>query len=320
MTKTTFLMQDSIPTGAVYYETRFRLPNPVEKRLGIWVDRIGSGSAGRHSVERHRILGQYAAVAVQTGCGLLSRSGQESPVRLQAGDVIVITPAAALNYWSEPVWCSKWIVWNGPGTHALVSAGLLPRDARVIHGAAGSVEEAHHTLGSLMQNETATAALRRKAALLKLVAELSDRDRLANRRTASGDAAIERAIDVVWQQQGRSVSVRDMADAAGLSTTHFRRVFKASAGRTPKEFLTSVRMARARQLLASGASIKETAYATGFRAPAHFMRVFKRVTGCTAGAFARGDTGTPLEPAPGEAGVDDEGSRARDPMPGEASG
>ncbi|NLE40412.1 MAG: AraC family transcriptional regulator, partial [Lentisphaerae bacterium] len=47
----------------------------------------------------------------------------------------------------------------------------------------------------------------------------------------------------------------------------------------------------AKALLAGGLPIKQVAEAVGYPAPCHFMRVFRRVTGATAGGFVRANSG-----------------------------
>jgi AraC-like DNA-binding protein len=71
-----------------------------------------------------------------------------------------------------------------------------------------------------------------------------------------------------------------------MSPAHFRRQFKARTGTSPKAFQVAQRITRAKESLAAGRSLKETAARLGFGDVFHFMRLFRRVTGQTAGQFA----------------------------------
>ena len=51
------------------------------------------------------------------------------------------------------------------------------------------------------------------------------------------------------------------------------------------DFITSLRISRAKQLLAEGKSIKEVAALVGYSDVFYFMRIFKKVTGITPGQF-----------------------------------
>ena len=71
-----------------------------------------------------------------------------------------------------------------------------------------------------------------------------------------------------------------LARAVGLSTSHFRRRFKAAFGRTPMAYLERVRMEEAAQLIKEGAlSIKEVARKVGYRDANNFSTAFKRFYG-----------------------------------------
>ena len=78
-----------------------------------------------------------------------------------------------------------------------------------------------------------------------------------------------------------------MAARVHLSPTHFRRLFREQTGRTPLRFIIAQRIAAAKRLLASGRSIKETAFAVGYEDVFYFMRVFRKEAGIPAGAFIR---------------------------------
>ena len=79
-----------------------------------------------------------------------------------------------------------------------------------------------------------------------------------------------------------------MADAAGLSTSHFVRQFRASIGTAPHQYLVQRRVELAkRRLEATDASIAEVAFDCGFANQEHLTRVFKRFFGVTPGAYRK---------------------------------
>lgn len=93
-----------------------------------------------------------------------------------------------------------------------------------------------------------------------------------------------RLIAVVEQGGG----LPEMALAAGLSTFHFLRRFKRATGTTPWRYLTDLRLAKARSLLADPAmGVREAAAAAGFSDPAYFSRLFRQRTGRTPSAYRR---------------------------------
>ncbi|HET6267133.1 MAG TPA: AraC family transcriptional regulator [Acidobacteriota bacterium] len=100
----------------------------------------------------------------------------------------------------------------------------------------------------------------------------------------SGDS-LRPAIEYIRESYNREITLSELAELSGLSPYHFLRCFKKAAGLPPFEFLTNIRIERARQLLARGLSIIETALATGFCDQSHFHRHFKRIVGVTPGQY-----------------------------------
>jgi AraC family transcriptional regulator len=85
----------------------------------------------------------------------------------------------------------------------------------------------------------------------------------------------------------RSVTVRSMATVAGYSSFQFSRLFKASTGFSPHQFVLSLRLERAYRLLRDvNAQLADVALATGFYDQAHLTNAFRRAFGVTPSAFA----------------------------------
>ncbi|MGL4439668.1 MAG: helix-turn-helix transcriptional regulator, partial [Bosea sp. (in: a-proteobacteria)] len=95
-----------------------------------------------------------------------------------------------------------------------------------------------------------------------------------------------RAREMIASSLARQVSLDDVANACGLSSSYFARAFKASTGTTPHEWLQTCRVDRARELLRHPShSLVEIAADCGFSDQSHFTRIFKRVTGQTPGVW-----------------------------------
>ncbi len=86
----------------------------------------------------------------------------------------------------------------------------------------------------------------------------------------------------------QDIRVEDIADSVSLSKYHFSRIFKAETGYSPHEYLFSVRLARARELLTGTRMTVDSIAATcGFTSTSHFIRSFKRETGTTPTMFRK---------------------------------
>jgi transcriptional regulator GlxA family with amidase domain len=96
------------------------------------------------------------------------------------------------------------------------------------------------------------------------------------------DAAIAAAQLWIADNYAAPNPVAGMTVASGLTTRTFKRRFEASTGYVPLDYVQSLRMEEAKQMLeASDAAIDVVAESVGYTEPAAFRRLFKRSTGLT---------------------------------------
>lgn len=89
-------------------------------------------------------------------------------------------------------------------------------------------------------------------------------------------------IDYINDCLERELSLSELAAIAQLSQYHFCRIFKASIGLSPHQYLIQQRVERAKLLLQQGdMTVGTVAMACGFTHQSHLNRHFKRLTGIT---------------------------------------
>jgi AraC-like DNA-binding protein len=81
------------------------------------------------------------------------------------------------------------------------------------------------------------------------------------------------------------IRLQDMAATACLSLFHFTRLFKKCYGCTPHQHLTTVRISKAKQLLAVGVTVTNTGFSVGYTSITSFTGLFKKITGITPLAY-----------------------------------
>lgn len=92
----------------------------------------------------------------------------------------------------------------------------------------------------------------------------------------------------IEKHYAESVSMAEMAELAGLSSTHFNRRFRQLLRMTPNEYLRSVRIQAAQRLLATTSrSLSEIALEVGYTDQSHLTRRFRAVTGMTPAAWRK---------------------------------
>jgi AraC-like DNA-binding protein/ligand-binding sensor protein len=91
---------------------------------------------------------------------------------------------------------------------------------------------------------------------------------------------IKRAKEYIVEKQAEDLSLGQVAKAVNTSTFHFCKMFKKSTGLNFTEYVSRVRVEKARNLLLNpNLRVSEIAYEVGFQSLTHFNRVFKKITG-----------------------------------------
>jgi len=93
------------------------------------------------------------------------------------------------------------------------------------------------------------------------------------------------AVDYIRKNLHQKLSIESIAKMAYVSKSNFFRMFKDELGTSPNEFILQERISRAKELLKSRNSIKETAFQTGFSDTNYFTRVFKQLVGVTPKSY-----------------------------------
>jgi AraC family transcriptional regulator len=89
-------------------------------------------------------------------------------------------------------------------------------------------------------------------------------------------------LDHIHAHATEDLSLEDLARVARLSPFHFSRLFKASTGLTPHQYVLQWRVEEAKRLLRhSRMEIADIAYRLGFRDQSHFTARFRKITGAT---------------------------------------
>jgi AraC-like DNA-binding protein len=82
-----------------------------------------------------------------------------------------------------------------------------------------------------------------------------------------------------------TIDLDKIADEAYFSKFHFIRQFRKIYGKTPHQYLTTVRIEKALQLLRTDVPVTEACYAVGFESLSSFSGLFKRLVGLAPSAY-----------------------------------
>lgn len=154
---------------------------------------------------------------------------------------------------------------------------LSKEDLKTIHGYIEQI--------NLLQYCTDTYAEETRSALLTLI--LVTVLKGANTYSAWCDTStapqkIQAAVDFIYNNSNRDISLTDVADYVSLSPNHFGHIFLKSVGLTFSSFLLQLRLENSKTLLLeSNHSLSEICKEVGFNSTSYFIKKFKEYYGTT---------------------------------------
>ena len=106
------------------------------------------------------------------------------------------------------------------------------------------------------------------------------------------DRRMSRVMEFIDTNIERNFTVADLAAVACMSPAHFARCFKATAGRSPHQFVSLMRLELAKRMFADPhQSVSDIAVSTGFSSQSNFSRAFRDATGMTPSAYRASQIG-----------------------------
>lgn len=96
-----------------------------------------------------------------------------------------------------------------------------------------------------------------------------------------------RARDFIHDAHAETLTLPDIAHQAGVSPYHFLRSFRDAFGETPRQYLTRVRLERAKDLLGRGEAVTDVCMQVGYSSLGSFSLMFAERVGMPPRAYQR---------------------------------
>ncbi len=111
---------------------------------------------------------------------------------------------------------------------------------------------------------------------------------ISDRNTSGSTAAVREVIRRIRENYCEPLRIDELIAETGFSRGFFHRRFLTETGMTPGQFIASLRMERAKDLLSfTGTPIGEIGALCGYPDSVYFSRVFRSHTGMTPSAYRR---------------------------------
>lgn len=146
----------------------------------------------------------------------------------------------------------------------------------------GSVKDGAKSLGNLEETKTYVREL-----LLKV---MDARAQMAKQKYGSMIQDAKEYIHANYNDEG--MSLNQVAAYVNVSPNHFSTVFRQETGENFIEYLTSVRLEHAKEMLrTTSRKTSEIGYEVGYKDPHYFSSLFKKVEGMTPKEYRGGNVG-----------------------------
>jgi AraC-like DNA-binding protein len=276
------------------YKYNFMFPSKYHPLLGLYPTWVGYLSACKNYECKPRVLDDYFIIFVSRGKGLFKCKGIE--YSLARNDIFFLLPGVVHSYVTDPadlleLW---WIGFNGSNAQRLVGDLDIAPNCCHIKGVNNAevffiIKE---IVQSLSEGPTSGAPLKSAGSLYKLFGLLTDQHTpglcpLYHKKLQFTEP-VERALSFMDANYSYDISIKQIANYAGLSRTHFTMRFKDEVGCSPLEHLLKMRLKQAKYYLCnSSLAILEIAHSTGFQDPQYFSRFFRKYENMTPLEFRK---------------------------------
>ncbi len=261
----------------------------VDKENYITVNCCGYQKFITKNFTRRREKGRldYQMIYITKGNGIYYLDNQWTPI--QEGNIVIYPPGIPqhYHYYFEHNPEAYWIHFTGYGAEeCLEKAGVSER--QVVHvGISNQCVDLYKKIMHELQIKRAVYEQTANAYFLELLARISRRlHELPNQNNRTKDTNLQKIIETMHTQYNHKWSVKDFSNQCNLSTYRFIHNFKALTGMSPIEYLTAIRIDKAKELLLSSSlNISEISGIIGYDNPLYFSRVFKKITGFSPSSY-----------------------------------
>lgn len=205
-----------------------------------------------------------------SGCGELENA--QGLHKVSAGELFVIREGEITTYRADGKnpWTYAWIAFRGKAAEAFSGE-------RSVYSCPPEIESRLCHL--IEKGESAPEAY--MALLYDLIYRLFE----GGRQKSDKLHDIRRYIRYNYME---SMEVAELAKRFGFDRSHLYRLFKCDYGIGIKEYITQVRMERAKEFLLGGHSVCDTAFMVGYRDEFNFSKAFKKYYG-KAPSYIKGE-------------------------------
>ncbi len=272
-----FLNTDPLSGSKIYFHT----PTAVSRRVFLYPLCLGDFICdATYRIDRKK-YDSFLLMYVSSGEGYLNSNGTRCELRAQ--DFVFLDCYEPHSYGTDSFWHIEWIHFDGPAAREYYQLfhNLHGQKLHLSPSAARAVLKPLRTLMDSFSLQKNLPELWLSKYLTDLLTYIISISHGQTSFTAAGDST-ECALHYIRQNFQKPLTVQELADHVSLNPSYFIRQFKKNTGMTPYQYLTSIRLERARyDLRTTTRSVKDIGFSCGYQSENSFCITFRKATGMT---------------------------------------
>ncbi|MCI8415998.1 MAG: AraC family transcriptional regulator [Lachnospiraceae bacterium] len=217
------------------------------------------------------------------------QTGQAS-YTLQAGDSFLIYPNTESTYFADQQdpWEYAWVGFTGSDAPSILQSAGFSREHPFRRDNAHSSAIARQLLQIYEVRGSSFAHSVEMTGRLYTALALFMKTAPSQPRKDTCQTYAQKGIEYILANYSYPITIEDVASYVGISRSHLFRCFQAAVGKSPKDYLTELRIRQACILLKqSDLSVTAIANSVGFDSSLYFSKAFHRAKGMSPSSYAK---------------------------------
>ncbi len=267
-------------------EFHYYTPLPFEKEGGLYPLRMGTNIAKPHYHIGPRFIEDYSIHYILEGHVEVIHATQNEV--LHTGDLFCLFPKITIEYKTFSFNPKKplkmiWFAFNGSLAASHLNTVGLSESTSIIKDQ--SLENVKETLLELFQlfkekQHSNDHRFMLQSTIYRLFSKLASRKNALHPNDSMD--WIQHSIDYIFHHYMEDISVEHIASHFGVHRSHFSSYFKQFTQKTPKQFITNLKMNKAARMLQEKQfTFTEIALSLGFSDLYSFSRAFRNYYGAS---------------------------------------
>lgn len=214
---------------------------------------------------------------------VISGSGFFNGQKISGGQGFLITPGMQEHYYSDKTdpWSFLWVIFGDSDAERLFKEYNADPQTHIFeYNNTHTIEKAVNSLFNNRHRYTS-------AELFEFYLNIfNNHNHMRQARRKSPDMYYDYAVNYIHLNLFRIITVEELTKVLGISQPYLYKVFTDKCGVSPKQYITSCKISKAKQLLReTDLSVCEVAASVGFSDSLNFSKQFKKLTGDSPKAF-----------------------------------